>query len=594
MNMISLHAHQEFFGHTTKLSSELHDIEENVRAQETRLLLGISDLTASVRSAAGTQQPELVRQAVDSYFCNMADVLDSWEKKVASYDAGLTFRKQFGDSLLLFIYGKVKAGKSSLGNFVATGQTGPDEHWLKELGERLHTPKYFCAEKNDSFGEVIDYRNGFQVGGAETTSCIQGFTVPGLTWVDSPGLHSVSRENGELAQKYVDSADLIIYPMNSAQPGRQSDLQELEKLLEAGKRILVLITRCDTREVDVNSEGDLVEQLVMKTASDRLAQKKHVQNELDASCRLLGLERADVAVLTVSVEYAVAAGNSTQAMQESGLQDLFDTLIAILHSEGITLKKQVPQRNLQAFYRLLLADEGELSINLLTAPLDEAMQKVDALRQQLDEMRVTAQSRIEFDFARHMDELVENAAAHRNVGLLSQQLQQLVEDAIFKHYRKPLNELYENALGALNSLSHNMGLGMGLQFEDKAVLIKLSKSNKHAAVGAGVGTLLGTGLGALIAGPPGAMVGSTMGSFIGGLVGRSFNIQEERVIKEGDNREEIKTILLKKGSLQVAQIMNGLNLQAREQILDPVHNSISQVQRQTDEFMADLRGQYNV
>jgi polynucleotide 5'-kinase involved in rRNA processing len=52
----------------------------------------------------------------------------NWQKKIATQDTGVHFRAGFNDSLLVFVYGKVKSGKSSLGNYMAWGHTDPTEH----------------------------------------------------------------------------------------------------------------------------------------------------------------------------------------------------------------------------------------------------------------------------------------------------------------------------------------------------------------------------------------------------------------------------------------------------------------------------------
>ncbi|MCP5972895.1 dynamin family protein, partial [Klebsiella pneumoniae] len=77
---------------------------------------------------------------------------------------------------------------------------------------------------------------------------IQGFKLPGFTWVDSPGLHSTNTANGDLARKYVDQADLILYTMNSQAPGRQSDMSEVSSLLNGKRSLMILLTGSDITE----------------------------------------------------------------------------------------------------------------------------------------------------------------------------------------------------------------------------------------------------------------------------------------------------------------------------------------------------------
>lgn len=592
--MSQLSRHQEFYQHTSQLANELTAIENLVKDKEQKLLGGIKTLTKAVQNAAKVKQPQTVKAMVASYFAELDQVLLVWQHKVANFDAGLTFREQFGDSLLVFVYGKVKAGKSSLGNYMASGRGKPDEAWMAQLGRTLHQPEFFLAEQNKKFAEAINFKQGFQVGDVETTSSIQGFRVPGLTWVDSPGLHSVNGENGDLAQKYVDSADLIIYPMNTAQPGRGTDLQELESLLKAGKRILVLITRCDEVDEDVDDAGNLISRRVMKSAKSRQDQAGYVQKSLDKLCAKLGITDADTEVQTVSVDYAESHNNSAQAMTESGMQVLFDKLQRILKSDGIELKKQVPMDNLQHFYRQLLQQGGELSLMNLRNPLIAALNKLSAQQVQLQQISEQAQSRIALHLSNQLDQVVDKYAGSNDMPGLNKELQILIEQALAAHYQQPMQELYQQTLGAFSAVTSDMGLCMDLSFENTYADITVDVSRKSAAVGSGLGGVLGGIAGFFLGGPVGAAIGSTVGGLAGGAAGSSFNSQETRTITVGDNREQIKDILLGKSREQVSDIINHLNQQTSDELLMPLQRALEQVLQQTDVFHAYLKEQCHV
>lgn len=592
--MINLSTHQEFYRHTSTLAQELKSIESQVRDKDQQLRHGISRLTSAVREAGKTKQSKTVSALVTGYFNQVDQVLSAWERRVDTYDAGLSLRHRFGDSLLVFVYGKVKAGKSSLGNFVATGHGAPGRDWLKELGRHLHTPEYFVADKNEKFAETIDHSQGFQVGAAETTSCIQGFSVAGMTWVDSPGLHSVNSENGDLAQKYVESADLIIYPMNSAQPGRKTDLDELEVLLKAGKRILVLITRCDEMEPDVNESGEVVETTVMKSEQSRQDQENYVQQELNQICTRLNIHRADTSVMCVSVGYAEEHDNSEAAMQDSGMQALFDTLQAMLKSDGVEMKKQAPLKNLQHFYDQLLATDGELSLNRLLEPLKQAEQDISGLQQQLERISEQAESRIMLDFSTALEQLVERCAESNAMDELEQKLQICLTQALENHYQQPVQQLYQEAIGAFVEATSKMGLCMDLQFADKTQEITVDVSRKSAAVGSGIGAVAGAIIGGIISGGVGIGVGATIGATLGGAAGSAFNKQQVRTIFIGDNREEIKNALLVSGQKKVHQIISQANRKTELELLNPMQTALQQVQQLAAEFQNHLKEKRHV
>ncbi|UTV30516.1 dynamin family protein [Photobacterium atrarenae] len=592
--MTSLTTHQAFYQRTTALAKELAAIESEAKQQEQQLLDRIAKVVRCVDQASAVQAKatSAIARAVQSNLTDIRQVITAWQKKVSSYETGLSFRQKYGDSLLIFVYGKVKAGKSSLGNYMATGRGEPDAAWLDAVAAQLHRPEFFSEEINLAFDEAINHEEGFQIGSQETTSCIQGFQVPGMTWVDSPGLHSTHGENGDLAQKYVESADLIIYPMNSAQPGRQTDLHELESLLKAGKRILLLITRCDTLEYDLDDDTqEMVKTLVMKPEQNRRDQEAHVQNELDKLCANLALKNVDTSALTVSVSFAESQGNSEAAMDASGLNTLFSKLAAVIDSEGMALKKQVPHQNLQAFYRALLEDENELSITRLIQPLHNALSEITAQETQLETLTEQQLVKIQALFAAEVDAQVEQFADSQDLKSLDKALKNWIEQAIDQHYRPKLAQLCQKALDAMADLPQEMNLCEGLSFSDTTRQIEIDITRKRAAVGGGVGSVIGGIVGGMIGGPVGVAIGGTAGSLIGGAGGKLLTSTKTRDVVCGDNREEIKDALLTSGETWIAETLRAHQVHARRNVFTPVRAALTLIYDETLSLQHYIEGQ---
>lgn len=582
-------AHQNLFAKTSALAAELKYIQNQIQKKEDQLKKDISALTHAVRSTASIHKSEATKDALARYFTDTEQVLKAWGNKVASYDAGLSFREKFGDSLLVFVYGKVKAGKSSLGNYVATGVTQLSAEQLKALEKIQQQPEFFLHENNTNFSQEISLEQGFAVGDVETTSSIQGFKKPGLTWIDSPGLHSTNTENGDLAAKYVEAADLIIYPMNSAQPGRESDLAELKELLQVGKRILVLIARCDEIEVDVNDDGEVVNTRVMKSEAKRQDQESYVQKKLDELCTELGVTKADTAVHSISVSYAEEGNNSEQSMQDSGMQALFSKLESILQSEGIELKKQVPEKNLNSFYQLLIQGEGELSLSTVKLPLEGAREKLKTMGTELEDIKEQALGRINLNFANEVDKLVEQFASSKNISRVSQELSEVIERLIAKHYRQPVKEKYQEALQLLVTTTESMALTQHVQFKDNYQDIEFDVTKKRKAIGSGLGSVVGGVAGFFIAGPLGSAIGATAGGLTGGVAGGFFTSKETKNIRVGDNREEVKDQLIKAGQEKVEVILDELHQGFCAEIIEPIDQSLKKVINQITDFQNKIK-----
>ncbi|PQJ96342.1 dynamin family protein [Chromatium okenii] len=253
-----------------QLRGEFNAAKVGIKPREKTLERALSELARSVSIASnnsGLKEDNFLTQAVANTNEKITASLAKWRADVSRQQRNTEFREQFGDSLLVYVCGKVKAGKSSIGNYVAYGHGDPNRSIIDAAEP---TPEFFCeaiaedakkpeaeltAAELEEKRKLAAQRNlaeqrKFAVGACERTASIQGFKLSGLTWIDSPGLHSRTEPKGELAQGYVDAADLILYSMSSSQPGRKTDLEEIADLLQKGKRVEVVITRCDMTDVD--------------------------------------------------------------------------------------------------------------------------------------------------------------------------------------------------------------------------------------------------------------------------------------------------------------------------------------------------------
>lgn len=592
---MNLDAHQRFYSKTSALATELKAIESQTKQQEQELIRKIHYVVSTVKTVSHlnvTNNP--VEKFIQVNFEQIHALMVKWEYKVNSYQTNLEFRKDFGDSLLVFVYGKVKAGKSSLGNYIATGQSDPTPEWLESLDEKLHKPQFFKEAQNTEFGEVIDYSKGFAVGTSETTSCIQGFRTPGFTWVDSPGLHSINGANGDLAKQYSDSADLIVYPCNSAQPGRRSDFEELRKLILAKKRIMVLITRCSEEElVDFDEEGMPITELVMKSDKNRADQEHYIKQELDLLCNELG-EYIDTSAQSISVHYAQHYGSSAEAMKHSGMQNFFDNLSALIESEGIELKKQVPQKNLHALYSLLVSEDSELSVAKIDEQVSTALNAIKKSVAALKFDTEKVQAEIAFEFSFMLDELVDKHAATKDTKALNQEFSTFIDSLISERYYPVLDKHCSEALGNLKGLTTAIAEQGGIAFEDVEQEIEINYTKKYQAAGSGLGAVVGGAIGFFVGGPVGMSIGATAGSMVGGEAAKLVDAKGEEKIVVGDNREQVKTSLYERGESLIAGKLSQLETAALNQVFSPIKKSFTHISDETSNLKQFISEQHNV
>ena len=97
-----------------------------------------------------------LRPSLLAFIDSMDETRRSWNERIAGRDKGVKFREKFEDSLLVFVNGKVKSGKSSLGNYMAWGNTDPSDAMKRDV-TAASAPVYFSEEKTNVKGGDADH-----------------------------------------------------------------------------------------------------------------------------------------------------------------------------------------------------------------------------------------------------------------------------------------------------------------------------------------------------------------------------------------------------------------------------------------------------
>ncbi|WP_213662015.1 dynamin family protein [Stutzerimonas stutzeri] len=540
--MTTFHQLQEQFDQQRSNINDKEKVFDQARASfATRLQQRRNDLAQMLDSDNPLRVlgDDLTRQ-LDGIFC-------AWEKQVAARAKGTRFREGFGDSLLVFIYGKVKSGKSSLGNYMAWGHSEPDTSLKAHAPLK---PVYFSSERTDFANgdqdKEAEKQREFRVGATEATSSIQGFRLPGLTWVDSPGLHSVNARNGDLAKEYVEHADLILYTMSSQAPGRASDMQEIAELLAANKKIMVLLTGSDTTDEDEDENGKIITTVVMKDLSDRHDQIAYVQGELEQ----LGNSTSVLTdVLPISTRYA-ERNPTPEGMAASGMGRLLHELQNICHGSALDIKLNTPMENLRSSIR---STAGELAeVRKVVDEFSTGIERQDdALRRALAELGARGASEMREHICTIFDTTDNDgleAALRKKATEVIAQLAQEAFARIGEQQQQGLRQAFDSS--RLGSLPEYQELTV-----EKEYFSGTRKSTK-SWFGLG-GAVVGGTLGFFLGGPAGAAVGASLGSSAGAL-GRSASAEYKRhQVVVGDNREELRQAALDDYAKRLPELLSG-------------------------------------
>ncbi|MBN3196694.1 dynamin family protein [Pectobacterium versatile] len=513
--------------------------------------LSIAQKSDPWASSALSEDHDFLQLVKDCTY-TLREQLEQQMAQVLSYQKKNNFRQRFNDSLLIYVYGKVKAGKSSLGNFIAWGRSQPDDA-IKALVSPI--PQFF-VEADSGVSEAMTpdrmaRQQHFTVGVTETTNSVQGFTLPGLTWVDSPGVHSVTAVNGALAQEYADAADLILYLSNSSSPGRKSDLDEICRLIDKNKPIMVLIPASDTFDEDVDDEGNLVATLVMKPDSDRSEQERYVANELASR---VDIASSGVSIQTISVDYAWhgAEAECNERWQESGLGTFAATIASVAQSGAVHMKQRTPLVNHKNFCDDLQTNsQGLLDI---LAGLEEQLKHAC---QQLNWRSGQIHAELDQRLQPRIDKMAEQYAMDDRLYL--QHCSQVWEQEFAASVAALLDGVkdeFDQMAGCINALVATDRAIPGFKKRVERIAFNSSLGEKvgkasGAALGAAIGGIAGSivpGVGTLVGSGLGGLVGGLFGGYGGGKVGEHFNKTEYEELELGDNRDEV--------ALQTRQVLS--------------------------------------
>ena len=528
----------------------------------------------------------------------------NWQKKIDAQDTGVHFRAGFNDSLLVFVYGKVKSGKSSLGNYMAWGYTDPTEQQKCAIPE-VSYPHYFSEKKTEVKGGDVakeaEIKKEFRVGATEATSSIQGFSLEGLTWVDSPGLHSINQENGDLAKEYVEHADLILYTMKSDSPARESDLREILELYRADKKVLLLLTGSDDIENDWDDEKDeLISKVVMKSSQRRLDQQEYVRSALEQFPELAG-KTENIEILSFSARYAQEYEDNAENFADSGMGQLFATLGQIASADGVKLKYQTPMKKFKNFLVGFLTD-----LQKYTNLVYDFQQPIERIEKSIPRQINEQKRLIQLELTKELDIEFEQLAQYRNepvkMNLAIKQLTHHLAQKQNQHMGKAKEIILQQVMNEFDSeivtvIQNSALLNLPeFKIEQRTEKVADSVNQGTRTRNGGFGALIGGGLGA-VAGSfipgagtiAGATVGSAIGGWLGGKTGDDASVSYRDItLNVGDNLTQIYQKFCEIVDASIQKQMDDFQKMVLSMALDDANRLIMTLEKEIQYFQQQL------
>lgn len=573
-----------FYDRLGALSTDFGQLAQQAEAKNQALQKLLKSLEYNVGLTVRQQQSKaektVLADMLNQQIATVTQTVQAFVQQAQTHQHNTHFRDEFNDSVLVFIYGKVKAGKSSLGNFIG-------KHPLQTA-----TPKFFKYDKAGQRQEQAKLEeiaeNGFETKVTEATDTIQGFKINGLTWIDTPGLHSLTDINGDLAKKYVEAADLIFYITSSDSPARASDTAEIVELVGTkNKKVCVILSKSDSMEED-EVNGELVQVRTGKSAADRQLQENHTKTELTNALGANASLIDRIYSCSTLLGYDGLKGNET-AWQQSNMEVIYHLMTqeAIINAKA--LKADIPK---QRFNGLLNQTVG-LTQRQPSAPLEELLAGLKELAESSEteqqKMRKSASAvytRIRPKIAQTVRQQTEaffakfgdNAeTAKQNMNTLNENLaaaiQPIVQDELLAAIRQAVRTFDD-------------GLPMSLQlkqmptFEEKFKEIAVRKNNAAGwGLFAGLAATLLTG---------GLAAGLLAGAAAAGMAADGNNASSR--VKDGDNRDQVREKIIQSYEQELPKQID----QQLRQVADDYFGSIAQIAQHMNQhvnsFLGDAHG----
>ena len=398
---------REFIDNLERIRIELASFEQSLISWELDVSARIRSFTASCKEIISNYKKldvpgDVVGKSLSDIISQISSEPANWQNRCDRISEGRVFMEEHQKYLTVMVFGAVKSGKSTLGNFMA-GRAWLDAPFDNRY-KHLPVTGFSSQQINRRSGGITDMdqegRRWFCEGVTDTTGDIQYFTLSALRWFDSPGTGSLGKEEdlvkcGELVEKYLQYADLCIFLVNSSHPGLLEDLKYIKLLDSSRQESLVVITRSDITGTDCDEKGRMIRTVRPKDENVRRAQEQYM-------CDLLGKNYPEVdpsgyLALSISVklaQQAVAEGDA-EKFRHSGLELLMDRIAAKCTGRVIELKKKRPREAFEKFIDDIITGTGDCGgVNGIRNGLEQIKVNITGRRRQIEDSAAIAAGNI--------------------------------------------------------------------------------------------------------------------------------------------------------------------------------------------------------
>lgn len=419
---------EEFYNNLEKLKFCNNEVSNKRKELESL----VENFSSKINSIKLDSKLEKNNKEIASIFHSTLDnakgKIEEWRKYFDNALENEKFRQELQDNFIVIVYGKVKAGKSTLGNFVAENANTKAE---------FEKVKYNKKTKLYKFKKIKNFKTKV----TECTSDIQLFRLGGMAWVDTPGLGSLTQENGDLARDCIAAADYVILPTSSESPFQNDDIESLKELKNLKKKVYVIITKSDEFVKD-EIDGKLVEFQQNKDSNTRKDQEENGLKRIKEK----GLDKSiDNKILSLST-YMAQQGlqkNDEDIFISSNMPRFYQSLNNVLQNKAFQLKQETPYKSLITLIDTITIetnDKDDNSLESMREIFNEAYEYVEETRNKIHECQKQLHSEISSGLERIITNFYAEELNYKNK--TSKEINQLLHT----YYLQPLRDKIANRL----------------------------------------------------------------------------------------------------------------------------------------------------
>ncbi len=371
----------EFFVKLDKMRGDLAKFSQNLDSRSDKIPVLLKNFETAVFSGNSVKKSATneVERAAQKSLTNLRAVIETWSEKIEADRKGKQFIKKNEKYLVVMVFGAVKAGKSSLGNFFAGKKffSAPFDNPYKKIPK----PVFETEERGRDTGDISKDDSGdvwFTEGVIDTTGAIQFFTLSGLRWIDSPGTGAVKKAGDTknmtaLVEEYLSYTDMCIFLMDSSQPGLQDDMRYMSRLSREGQDALILITKSDRYDEDVDDAGELISVLIPKTPENRKLQEDDICKRVKATYPEIDENKFRAISISTALANEAVDNSDDEKFRASNLDKLMKILGDKVSDNAIARKQENPRRLLNSFVDSVVDDlkKFDADISEMTAAVEK-------------------------------------------------------------------------------------------------------------------------------------------------------------------------------------------------------------------------------